>query len=101
MTEAVTSELAKIGALRVISRTSAMQYKGVRKSVPEIARELNVDGIVQGSVLRSGGREKITAQLIRGGTDQPTISGEHVRELTDDLALQSAIVRAIPKQVLF
>jgi len=99
MTEAVTSELAKIGALRVISRTSAMQYKGVRKSLPEIARELNVDGIVQGSVLRSGGRVKITAQLIRGGTDQHMWSGEHVRELTDVLALQSDVARAIAKQV--
>jgi len=99
MTEAVTSELAKIGALRVISRTSAMQYKGVRRSLTDIARELNVDGIVQGSVLRSGGRVKITAQLIRGATDQQVWSGEHVRELTDILALQSDVARAIAKQV--
>lgn len=99
MTEAVTSELAKIGALRVISRTSAMQYKGVRKPLPDIARELNVDGIVQGSVLRSGGRVKIAVQLIRGGTDQQVWSGEHVRELTDILALQSDVARAIAKQV--
>lgn len=99
MTEAVTSELAKIGALRVISRTSAMQYKGVRRALPDIARELNVDGIVQGSVLRSGGRVKIAVQLIRGGTDQQVWSGEHVRELTDILALQSDVARAIAKQV--
>jgi serine/threonine protein kinase/Tfp pilus assembly protein PilF len=99
MTEALTSEMAKIGALRVISRTSAMQYKGARKPLPEIAQELNVDGIVQGSVLRSSGRVKITAQLIRAATDQHLWAGEHIRELTDILSLQSDVARSIAHQV--
>jgi serine/threonine protein kinase len=63
MTDALTTDLAKIGALRVISRTSAMHYKGTNKTVPEIAKGLNVDGIVEGSVMRSGNRVRITAQL--------------------------------------
>ena len=99
MTEALTSELAKIGALRVISRTSAMQYKDAHKPLPDIARELNVDGIVQGSVLRSGGRVKIAVQLIRAGTDQQLWAGEHVRELTDILQLQGDVAKAIATQV--
>jgi serine/threonine protein kinase/Tfp pilus assembly protein PilF len=99
MTEALTSELAKIGALRVISRTSAMQYKDAHKPLPEIARELDVDGIVQGSVLRSGGRVKIAVQLIRAGTDQQLWAGEHVRELTDILQLQGDVAKAIATQV--
>ena len=61
MTDALITDLSKIGALRVISRTSAMQYKGVHKTVPEIAKELNVDGVVEGSVMRSGNRVRITA----------------------------------------
>ena len=64
MTEALITSLAKISALRVISRTSAMQYKGAQKSLPQIARELNVDAVIEGSVLRSGERVRITAQLI-------------------------------------
>src|SRR5437879_4756511 len=63
MTEALITSLAKIKALRVISRTSAMQYKGARKSLPQIGRELNVDAVVEGSVLRSGDRIRINAQL--------------------------------------
>ena len=70
MTDALITDLSKIGALRVISRTSAMQYKGVHKTVPEIAKELNVDGVVEGSVMRSGNRVRITAQLIQARTDQ-------------------------------
>ena len=70
MTEELTTALAKIGALRVTSRTSVMQYKGTKKSLPEIARELNVDSVLEGSVLREGERVRITAQLIRASTDQ-------------------------------
>ena len=70
MTEALINSLAKIKALRVISRTSAMQYKRTHKSLPEIARELNVDAVVEGSVLRSGERVRITVRLIRSTSDQ-------------------------------
>jgi TolB-like protein len=64
MTDALITDLAQIGALRVISRTSIMRYKGARKPLPEIARELGVDGIVEGTVVRSAGRVRITSQLI-------------------------------------
>ena len=69
MTEALITDLAQIGALRVISRTSAMRYKGTDKPLPQIARELNVDALVEGSVLRAGERVRITAQLIHAATD--------------------------------
>jgi len=99
MTEALTTELARLGALRVISRTSAMQYKGARKSIPEIAGELNVDGIVEGSVTRSGNRVKIDVKLIRAGVDQYLWAQSYVRDLTDILVLQSDVARDIAKQV--
>ena len=69
MTDALITDLAKIGSLRVISRASVMRYKGARKSLPEVARELNVDTVVEGSVLHAGGRVRITAQLIQAATD--------------------------------
>ncbi len=81
MTEALIAELAKIGALKVISRTSVMQYKGARKPLPEIAHELNVDGIVEGSVLRQGDRVRITAQLIEAATDQHLWAESYEREM--------------------
>jgi eukaryotic-like serine/threonine-protein kinase len=99
MTEALTTELARLGALRVISRTSAMQYKGARKSLPEIANELKVDGIVEGSVLRSGQRVKIDVKLIRAGSDEHLWANTYVRDLTDILVLQSDVARDIAKQV--
>ena len=70
MTEALITELGQISALRVISRTSAMHYKGTRKTLPEIARELKVDGVVEGTVSRSGKRVRVTAQLIEAATDR-------------------------------
>ncbi len=70
MTDELTTDLSKISALRVVSRTSAMHYKGTKKTLPEIARELNVDGVVEGSVMRSGNRVRITAQLIHAESDQ-------------------------------
>src|SRR6476660_1807477 len=66
MTDELITNLAKVSSLRLISRTSVMRYKATKKSLPEIARELNVDGIVEGSVTRSGDKVRITAQLIRG-----------------------------------
>src|SRR5713101_2627603 len=69
MMDELTTDLAKVGSLRVTSRTSVMRYKGTKKGLPEIARELNVEGIVEGSVMRSGNRVRITAQLIHAPTD--------------------------------
>ena len=73
MTEELTTELSQISSLRVVSRTSAMRYKGTQKSVPEIARELNVDAVVEGSVEHEGDRVRITAQLIQGPTRYPPL----------------------------
>ncbi len=99
MTEALTTELAQIRALRIISRTSSMKYKGVRKSLPDIARELNVEGIVEGSVSRSGDRVKVTVQLIRAGTDQNLWAQSYTHELTDILVLQTNVARDIAHEV--
>jgi len=99
MTEALIGSLAKIGTLRVISRTSVMLYKGARKPLPEIARELNVDAVVEGSVLSSGDQVRITAQLIRAATDELLWVETYDRGLRDVLALQSEVARAIAHEV--
>ncbi len=99
MTDALITELSKIEALRVISRTSVMQYKGVRKPLPDIARELNVDGIVEGSVLRDGNRVRVTAQLIDAAGDRHLWAESYDRELGDVLALHSEVARAIAGEV--
>ena len=99
MTEELTTALAKIGALRVTSRTSAMRYKGTKKLLPEIGRELNVDSVLEGSVLREGNRVRITAQLIRASTDQHLWAESYDRDLKDVLALQSELARSIASQV--
>jgi tetratricopeptide (TPR) repeat protein len=99
MTEALTTELAKIGALRVISRTSSMQYKGANKPVAEIARELGVDAVVEGSVSRAGDRVRITAQLIRAATDEHLWAEGYERDVRDVLALQDEVARAIAGQI--
>jgi TolB-like protein len=70
MTDELTTDLAKVSSLRVVSRTSVMRYKGSKKTLPQIARELNVDGIVEGSVMRSGQHVRITAQLIHAPSDR-------------------------------
>ncbi len=99
MTEMLTASLAQISGLRVISRTSAMQYKGARKSLPEIARELNVDAIVEGSVLSSEGKVRITAQLIYAPDDKHLWAETFDRSLSDVLLLQSEVARAIADQI--
>jgi serine/threonine protein kinase/TolB-like protein/Flp pilus assembly protein TadD len=99
MTEAVITELGKIGALRVISRTSVMQYKGARTPLPEIARALKVDAVVEGSVLRFGDRVRITAQLIEAATDRHLWSESYERDLRDVLTLQREVARAIANQI--
>jgi eukaryotic-like serine/threonine-protein kinase len=99
MTEELTTDLSKIGAVRVISRTSAMRYKGANKSLREIARELNVDGVVEGSVQRSGNRVKITAQLILASTDTHLWADSYERELQDVLALQDDVAKSIANEI--
>jgi TolB-like protein len=99
MTEELITSLGKIGALRVTSRTSVMQYKGVHKPLPQIGRELNVDAIVEGSVLRSGGHVRITAQLIHAPTDHHLWAESYDRELKDVLALQDDVARAIANEI--
>lgn len=99
MTEALITNLAKIKALRVISRTSAIQYKGARKSLPQIAQELRVDAVIEGSVLRSGERVRVTAQLIHAASDQHVWAESYERDFRDILSLQSEIACAIADQV--
>jgi non-specific serine/threonine protein kinase len=99
MTEALITDLAKIKALKVISRTSVMQYKGVRKPLPQIARELNVDAVVEGSVIRSGERVRITAQLIHAATDQHLWAESYERDLRDVLSLQNEVARTIAAEI--
>jgi serine/threonine protein kinase/tetratricopeptide (TPR) repeat protein len=100
MTEALIRELTKIKALqRVISRTSVMRYKETEKSMPEIARELNVDVVVEGSVLLVGERVRITAQLIEARADQHIWADSYERDLRNILALQKELARAIAKEI--
>ena len=102
MTEALISSLAQIRALRVISRTSVMGFKGTRKPLPplpEIARELKVDGVIEGSVQRENGRLKIMIQLIHGPTDAHLWARDYERELTDVLKLQGEVARAIAQEI--
>jgi len=98
-TEALITTLAKIGALRVVSRISAMQYKGVHKPAPEIARELDVDAIVEGTVLRVADRVRITAQLIDGRHETHLWAESYERDLHDVLRLQSELAEAIAREI--
>jgi serine/threonine protein kinase/tetratricopeptide (TPR) repeat protein len=99
MTEALISSLAQIRALKVISRTSVMRFKGSKESLPQIAKELNVDAVVEGSVVRSAGRVRVTAQLIHAATDSHLWAREYDRELSDVLKLQSEVARAIADEI--
>jgi TolB-like protein/DNA-binding winged helix-turn-helix (wHTH) protein/Tfp pilus assembly protein PilF len=99
MTDALITDLAQMGSVKVISRTSIMRYKKIDKPLPEIARELNVDGIVEGTVQRSGGRVRITAQLIHGLSDRHLWANTYERDLRDVLALQDEVARAIVGEI--
>ena len=99
MTEELISDLAKVSALRVTSRTSVMRYKGSTKSLPEIAKELGVDAVVEGSVTRAGSQVKITAQLIDAARDRHLWADSFQRELKDVLALQGEVARAIAGEI--
>jgi serine/threonine-protein kinase len=99
MTEELITRLARLGNWSVTSRTSVMGYKGTKKKVPEIARELGVDALIEGSILREGQRVKVTAQLIEGGSDRHIWAETYERQLQNILVLQSDIARAIAGQV--
>jgi len=99
MTEALITDLGQIQALRVISRTSVMRYKGARKPLDQVARELHVDAIVEGSVSRSGGLAKVTARLVYGPTDSQLWSRSYQRELQNVLIMQGEVASAIVREI--
>jgi TolB-like protein/DNA-binding winged helix-turn-helix (wHTH) protein len=99
MTDALITDLAQIGSLKVISRTSTMRYKKTDKSLSEIARELNVDGIVEGTVQRSGDRVRITAQLIYAPSDRHVWANSYERDVHDILALERDVTGDIARQI--
>jgi len=99
MTEELIGRLSMIHGLRVISRTSVMAFKDQRMSMPEIAKKLGVDALVEGSVIRNGSRVRVHAQLIRGRTDEHLWSETYDRDLRDALALESEVAQAIAQKV--
>jgi TolB-like protein/DNA-binding winged helix-turn-helix (wHTH) protein/Flp pilus assembly protein TadD len=99
MTDELITDLGQISALRVISRTSIMSYKRVRKPLPQIARELNVDGVVEGTVLRSGNQVRITAQLINASDDKHLWAHSYEGDFRDALALQNQVARSIAEEI--
>jgi TolB-like protein/Flp pilus assembly protein TadD len=99
MTEALIAELGKVRALRVISRQSVMRYKGTDKSMPQIAQELDVDAVIEGSVLHSEGRVRITAQLIGTSPERHLWANNYDRDLSDILILSSEVARAIAGEI--
>jgi TolB-like protein len=99
MTEALIGRLSNIHDLRVISHTSVMRFKNTQLSIPEIARTLGVDAVVEGSVIREGDRIRVTAQLIRGATDQHFWSESYDRKMRDALTLESELAQSIAEKV--
>jgi TolB-like protein/Tfp pilus assembly protein PilF len=99
MTEALITDLSKIGALRVIARASVMRYKGGQTSIPDMARALKVDAIVTGTVTRSGNRVRITAQLIEAATERNLWANGYDGDLSDALTLQNRVARAIAEEI--
>ncbi len=99
MTEELTTDLGKISALRVISRTSAMQYKGTKKSLPEVARELDVDAIVEGTVARSGSHVRITANLVQASPEKHLWAESYESEVGDALTMQGRLAQAVAREI--
>ena len=99
MTDELIADLSKIGALRVISRTSVMQYKGTRKPLPQIAKELRVDALIEGSVLRAGDHVRITTRLTQAAADKQLWAESYEGDLRDVLKLQNDVARAIASEV--
>lgn len=99
MTDEIITDLAQLPGLRVISRTSTAQYKGTHKSLSQIARELNVDGVIEGTVLRAGDRVRIRAQLIYAPADQHLWAQAYERDAKDVLTLQATVARDIAGEI--
>jgi TolB-like protein len=99
MTDELISDLGKVSALRVISRTSVMRYRGAQKPVAEIARDLHVDGVVEGTVLRSGNRVRVTAHLIQAVPEAHVWTENYERDLRDVMALQDDLARQIANEI--
>jgi len=99
LTDELITDLAQIGSIKVISHTSTMQYRDAKKPLPEIARELNVDGIIEGTVQRSGNRVRITAQLIHGPSDKHLWANSYERDTRDIFALEHDVTEDIANQV--
>src|SRR5260370_4178831 len=99
MTDELIAELAKISALRVISRTSVMRYKGVKKPLPQAAQELGVDAVVEGTVFRSGDRVRVTANLVQASPEKHLWAESYERDLRDILALHSDVATAIAREI--
>src|SRR5713226_1105708 len=99
MTDELIAHLAKIRSLRVISRTSSMEYKGTHKTLSQIARDLNVDSVVEGTVLRSGDRVRITAELVQVATDRHLWADTYESPFGDVLTLQSRVASAIVNEI--
>jgi tetratricopeptide (TPR) repeat protein len=99
MTDELITELSKISALKVISRTSVMRYKGTRKPLPEIAKELDVDGIVEGAVVQSAERVRVSAQLIQAATDRHLWASTYEGSVGDVVVLQGEVARAIARAI--
>jgi TolB-like protein/DNA-binding winged helix-turn-helix (wHTH) protein len=99
MTDALTTDLAQIGSLRVISRTSAMHFKGSKETLPQIGRELNVDAVLEGTVTRGENRVRVTAQLVEASSDHHLWARTYERDLRDVLALQDEIARDVAEQI--
>ena len=99
MTDELITDLAKISALRVISRTSVMQYKGTKKPIPQIARELNVDAVLEGTVTRDQSRVRITAQLINAAPEKHLWAEKYEGSLSEVLTLQDAVAKAVAHEI--
>lgn len=99
MTEELITRLAQLGVVRVISRTSVMRFRGTTQALPEIARQLRVDAVVEGSVEQAGGRVRITAQLVRAATDEHLWASSYERDVGDALALQDEVAAAIAHEI--
>lgn len=99
LTEELITDLARLGSLRVISRTSAMQYRGTRKRIPEIGRELNVDAVIEGAFISSNGHVRVTAQMIDARTDTHLWAESYERDAQELLPLEAGLAQDIADQI--
>jgi TolB-like protein/DNA-binding winged helix-turn-helix (wHTH) protein len=99
MTDALITDLGKISALRVISRTSVMQYKGTKKPLPEIARDLNVDAVIEGTVSRSGNHVRITANLLQASPEKHLWAQSYESDVSDALSVQGQIAQSVAREI--